>query len=573
MIYTISAFLNAHKILITLVFIILIPSVQADSFIKNFSDTPSKLSVITYKGDDVLPSGKYALMFFCLNGIGDDLTSKASIRAKLILGNHLVKKKHDGINILKTSLEYGQSCSYVYSKLVVESEENIDIDEISHELLDDSNSFTTTSLGKSKNKFRTIKRGTPRENALKDAKISAIKKAIIYINPTNILISDDLDGFRDLAAKVYLSSKKGLINKYRITAEYSKKKYFMLEVDITINIKKLKKSIKSLKRRSQSPIFYIDSKVTIHAPMIKDALKRLKIETTDLVEDAQIIVSAIAGIDDELDTFTISEPNQQPLYSWKPRNEKQISNRKFKRLFTTSLLLISSKGGTIYNVFIDRYTSPGLEVLEKGIKKMRGVQFESIKDLPYATEIVIRSNLQRHKVASRLMQYLSNYSDNFEMLLLRNKILQFKRPTNELNPVPTPSSLLIHKDINVKIPELISLTSSHRQITNVSASLHPNGNVLTMNYFGDNDEFVHDIKSILNSISPKLPIPYSHTNHVIHLSMSNTSIPDKKPLMTQAKEYANKFIKYFNSNVSLAYDWSVAIYTKSLDFIKTLFSK
>jgi len=496
---------------------------------------------------------------------------QSEVLARKMLADKMKKNNTSLIVLLKTATEYGQTCAYVYTRLKSKKSDDLDFDEISHELLVSSNAFNTISTGKSNNNFRNISRGTPRSNALKDAMISAVQKAIISLKPGDILTGNDVMAFRELAAKTFLKGKRGLINKYRISSEYTKNKYFYIELDVTINITKLKKLIKSIKRRSQSPIFHVDISVADGQSYIIQALKELEIETTDILDEAQIIVSAISS-DDGLHTFAISEPDQSPLYSWTPNSTTDISVIKFKRLFTTSLMLISSKGGTIYNILIDRYTSPGIEILTSNIKKIRGVNFQSIESHPYAIEIIIRSNLQLHKVASRIMQFLSNHTDSLEMLLLKNKLMQFKRPTRKIITTPNEATIIIHKGLKIDVRKLMDDMRELPHITSAGSSIHEDDIIINMSYYGNSNEFSLDAsRHIAIQLKNEL-IPFSNTPFELHFTPVGEEIRSNS-FMEYLKKSTDTAIYYLSQSTLLAYNWVVSMVSEVTYFLTAQFTK
>jgi hypothetical protein len=544
---------------------------HAAVFEDNFNYEQGKVSTFEFSGTESYKAGKYLSLSQCINGLSSQLLEQSEILAKEMLAEKIDKNTTSPIMLLKTTTEYGQTCAYVYSRLKSDESDDIDIDEISHELLLTTNAFNTSSTGKSNNIFRNISRGTPRSNALKDAMISAVQNAIISLKPEDIITSNDAMAFKELAAKIFLKGKKGLINKYRISSEYTHKNHFYIELDVTINISKLNKLIKSIKRRSQSPIFYVDIGVADDHPYILQALSELKIETTDILDEAQIIVSAINN-DDGLQTFEISELDQSPLYSWTPSSVEDISTKKFKRLFTTSLMLISSKGGTIYNILIDRYTSPGIEILTSNIKKIRGVNFQSIESYPYADEIIIRSNLQLHKVASRIMQFLSNHADSLEMLLLKNKLMQFKRPTRKIITTPNEATIIIHKGLKIDTSKLMSDMDGLSHITSISSSVIEGDIFINTSYYGDSKEFSVDAsRFVAMQVNDEL-IPYSNAPFALHFTIDNEVIQGNS-LIQYIKKSTDSAVYYLSKITMSAYNWLVSMVNEVASFFSTQYAK
>ena len=549
---------NIKKITWVLIsFFVFIPNAKASpvDFADNLPSEQNTLINFSFPGNNDYPKGKYTVIFTCLNGVNEPTTQSVTNSVIPLIKKSISIETHQEPKIFKTSREYGQTCAYAYARSHDIMQNDDEMDELSHELLETKNSFFVSSSGKSKNRFRNISKGTPRENAIKDAMINAVNSALISIKPSGLLPNTENTNFRKLATNVFSSAKKGLINKYKITSEYSKKNYYYTEIDVTIDIKKLKRTVRSLKRRSKSPVFYIDKSIKDNNMFIKKALKSLKIETADSDLDAQIIISQEKPPGNNLPTFSISEPGQDALYTWTPRFESQLSQKKFKRLFTTSLLLISSKGGTLYNIQIDRHTSPGLSLLESGIKKIRGIQLQSITTFPHMTEIIIRSNLQRHKVSSRIMQYLSNYTDSFELLLLRNKILQFKKPTSELSYQPTLASTIIHNELKLDSSAFLTNLELSPFFIDNKVTQHPNGQKFNFKYYGSNVDFLSELETLISPLT-NLPAKFHiKSNFEIHASLTNTAISDIKSYEDRFYEYLDRVEFFLIKFYKISIEW------------------
>lgn len=511
----------------------------------------SKVKFVNFKGSDDFAKGSYATILHCNNGIKDSQVSIVSAKAKSLLLIASKKYQPGNVKVSKIATEYGQTCAYLYTSIVLlekVEDESIDI----HEILSKSISFTTKAYGQSKNSFISINKGTPRNIAINKAKINAIERALSKIDNPLLVKQGDIFGIRDIATKILLKSKKGIINKYSIISESSKKNIFFVEIEAVVNLMKLKKMLKSMQRRTKKLVYYLDPILGDHHSMIKGVLDDLKIKVTKNIDESQLILYLKDKHNKDTIEFIIKEPGQDLLYSWTSKYNDLITNNQIKRAINTSLLMISSKGGPLYRILIDHDSNPGIDILGGKIRKMRGMSIHSIKSRPYAIEILIRSNFDQNKLASRFMKFLSQYISDYEVLFVKNKEIQFKKSNSKISDASIATQLLINSNLKITEPQIRHKLDSTLKIESVISSTYNNTVSTNFLFYGSQNELDVYVKALVGQLSPlpfKLTKPSSSEFRFTAIPLPT---PEKKSFFTIVKfGISNSFSYLTNSLIKL----------------------
>jgi hypothetical protein len=170
------------------------------------------------------------------------------------------------------------------------------------------------------------------------------------------------------------------------------------------------------------------------------------------------------------------------------------------------------------------------------------------------------------------MQFLSNHADSLEMLLLKNKLMQFKRPTRKIITTPNEATIIIHKGLKIDTSKLMSDMDGLSHITSISSSVIEGDIFINTSYYGDSKEFSVDAsRFVAMQVNDEL-IPYSNAPFALHFTIDNEVIQGNS-LIQYIKKSTDSAVYYLSKITMSAYNWLVSMVNEVASFFSTQYAK